>query len=125
MKKNIRFMLKVVIISVLFVFIVAARSFAAEVNMNNIDFTNIPESSAGTSSNAEDEAAKKKAEEEAAAKKKAEEEAAAKKTTSTSSSSNTKMPATGSNIELIFGAVAIVVVSGAIFFYKKQNIKLK
>ena len=135
MKKNIRFMLKVVIISVLFAFIVAARSFAAEVNMNNIDFTNIPENSSGTSSNTEDEAAKKKAEEEAAAKKKAEEEAAAKKkteedaakkkTTSTSSSSNTKMPATGSNIEIIFGVVAIVIVSGAIFFYKKQNIKLK
>ena len=141
MKKNVRFMLKVVIISVLFMLVVAARSFAAEVNMNSIDFTNIPESNSGTgtndgsSNNAEDEAAKKKAEEDAAAKKKAEEEAAAKKkaeeeaakkkTTSTSSASSTKMPATGSNIEIIFGVAAIVIVSGAIFFYKKQNIKLK
>ena len=132
MKKNVRLMLKVAIISILFIFVVAVRSFAAEgVDLNNIDFTNIPN---GTDTSTQDDAAaKKKAEEEAAAKKKAEEEAAKKKTTttnttkttSTSSSSNTKMPATGSNFEIIFGAAILVVVSGAIVFYRKQSIKLK
>lgn len=135
MKKNVMFIVKLVVISILLVVLVGAKSFAAEVNMNSIDFTNIPESDASGSNNGgsvEDEAAKKKAEEEAA-KKKAEEEAkkkaeeAKKKTTSTSTSSASKekMPATGSNVEIIFAVGAIVLVSGAIFLFRKQNIKIK
>ena len=133
MKKSIKFMLKLLVISMLFMAFVGAKSFAAEpVNLDNIEFTNIPENSGTTSTPTEDEAAKKKAEEEAAAKKKAEEEAAKKNTTtnttnktSTSSASKEKMPATGSNIEIIFIIGAAVLVSTAVILYTKQNIKLK
>lgn len=149
MKKNVRFMLKVAIISVLFIFVVAARSFAAEtggVNFN-VDFTNIPEadssssgSSSGTgtttdsgstsnsgSSTTSTDAGNSNSSNSSSSSSSSSTSSSdsSKKTTSTSSTSSTKMPATGSNVEIIFGVAAIVIVSGAIFLFRKQNIKLK
>lgn len=149
MKKNVRFMLKVAIISVLFIFVVAARSFAAEtggVNFN-VDFTNIPEadssssgssSSTGTttdsgstsnsgSSTTSTDAGNSNSSNSSSSSSSSSTSSSdsSKKTTSTSSTSSTKMPATGSNVEIIFGVAAIVIVSGAIFLFRKQNIKLK
>lgn len=155
MKKNVRFMLKVAIISVLFIFVVAARSFAAEtggVNFN-VDFTNIPEadssssgSSSGTgtttdsgstsnsgssttstdagNSNSSSSSSTSSSSSSSSSSSTSSSDSS-KKTTSTSSTSSTKMPATGSNVEIIFGVAAIVIVSGAIFLFRKQNIKLK
>ncbi len=130
MKKNVRFMLKIAIISALFIMVVAVRAFAAEVNMNNIDFTNIPEtgtSGSNSTNNTTNTANTTNTSNTTNTANKTNTTNTTNKTnnTSTSSSSNTKMPATGSNLEIIFGVVAIVVVSGAIFFYRKQNIKLK
>ena len=155
MKKNVRFMLKVAIISVLFIFVVAARSFAAEtggVNFN-VDFTNIPEadsSSSGSSSSTgtttdsgstsnsgssttstdagnsnSSNSSSTSSSSSSSSSSSASSSDSSKKTTSTSSTSSTKMPATGSNVEIIFGVAAIVIVSGAIFLFRKQNIKLK
>ena len=155
MKKNVRFMLKVAIISVLFIFVVAARSFAAEtggVNFN-VDFTNIPEadssssgSSSGTgtttdsgstsnsgssttstdagNSNSSNPSSTSSSSSSSSSSSTSSSDSS-KKTTSTTSTSSTKMPATGSNVEIIFGVAAIVIVSGAIFLFRKQNIKLK
>lgn len=158
MKKNVRFMLKVAIISVLFIFVVAARSFAAEtggVNFN-VDFTNIPEadsSSSGSSSSSSStgtttdsgstsnsgssttstdagnsnssNSSSTSSSSSSSSSSSTSSSDSSKKTTSTSSTSSTKMPATGSNVEIIFGVAAIVIVSGAIFLFRKQNIKLK
>ncbi|MBQ3409323.1 MAG: DUF4366 domain-containing protein [Clostridia bacterium] len=135
MKENvklIRSVLKILAVAVLFILVVSAKSFAVEPNNGidglDLDFVNIPENNTSNNTTTEDEDAKKKAEEEA--KKKAEEEAAKKTTntstsTSTSSASSTKMPATGSNTEVIFVVGAVILISGAVFVFKKQNIKLK
>ena len=158
MKKNVRFMLKVAIISVLFIFVVAARSFAAEtggVNFN-VDFTNIPEadssssgSSSGTgtttdsgstsnsgssttstdagNSNSSNSSSTSSSSSSSSSSSTSSSDSSKKttSTSSTSSTSSTKMPATGSNVEIIFGVAAIVIVSGAIFLFRKQSIKLK
>lgn len=139
MKKNVRFMLKVAIISVLFIFVVAARSFAAQTgNVNfNVDFSNIPEAGSSSSDTPTDQGGSADEANQGGSTAPTDtgntkstnssnsSEDSSKKSTSTSSTSNKKMPATGSNIEIIFCVAAIVIVSGAIFFYKKQNIKLK
>ena len=148
-------MLKVAIISVLFIFVVAARSFAAEtggVNFN-VDFTNIPEadssssgissgtgtttdsgstSNSGSSTTSTDagnsnssNSSSTSSSSSSSSSSSTSSSDSSKKTTSTSSTSSTKMPATGSNVEIIFGVAAIVIVSGAIFLFRKQNIKLK
>lgn len=129
MKKNIKFMSKIVVLSMLFIALVGAKSFAAEpINPDNLDFTNIPESgtsnttSSGTTTTTtttENKTTNTTTNTTNTTKN------TTTNTTSTSSASKEKMPATGSNVEIIFVVGSIVLVSGAIFLFRKQNIKLK
>lgn len=140
MKKNVKLMLKVAFISVLFVFVIAARSFAAGTDgvSFNYDFSNIPEAgssstststdtsssststdtSSSSSSSASNSTSTSTSTSDSASKSKT-------NTKSTSSASKSNIPATGSNIEIIFAVGIAVIVSGAVLLYKKQNIKLK
>ena len=131
MKKNIKFMSKIVVLSMLFIALIGARSFAAEpINPDNLDFTNIPENgtststSSGTTTTTTTTTTDNKTTNTTANTTNTTKNTTTN-TTSTSSASKEKMPATGSNVEIIFVVGSIVLVSGAIFLFRKQNIKLK
>ena len=129
MKKNIKFMSKIVVLSMLFIALIGARSFAAEpINPDNLDFTNIPENGTSTSSGTTTTTTTTTTDNKTTnttTNTTNTTKNTTTNTTSTSSASKEKMPATGSNVEIIFVVGSIVLVSGAIFLFRKQNIKLK
>ena len=116
-------LLKTVAIAVIFLSVLVIKSYAAEsidpLNLDNLIFDNTQ-----GSDNSQNAGEENKANEEAE-KQAAEAAEAAKKASNSSSKSDTQMPATGSNAEIIFSVGAVVLVGGAVFMYKKQNIKIK
>lgn len=130
MRGNVKFignLLKIVTIAVMFMLAVTMKSYAADstngLSYDNIEkfFEDIPTESSGTGSAQEGDNQGTNNQENSNQNA----DAQTPKTTSSSSNSSNKIPATGSNVEIIFAAGTIVLVGGAIFVYKKQSIKIK
>ena len=125
--KNVKFMknvLKVVAISIMFVLALSTRSFADEpINFDNLNFDNIPE--AGSSSSSSTSTSTSTTTSTATSTKTNTTSNTTNSTSKTTSASKEKMPATGSNTEIIFAVAAVVLISTGIVLFRRQNIKLK
>jgi LPXTG-motif cell wall-anchored protein len=125
--KNVKFMknvLKIVAISIMFVLALSTRSFADEpINFDNLNFDNIPE--AGSSSSSSTSTSTSTTTSTATSTKTNTTSNTTNSTSKTTSASKEKMPATGSNTEIIFAVAAVVLISTGIVLFRRQNIKLK
>lgn len=131
MKDNIKFMgkfFKVVAIAVVFLLVVMVKSYAIDSNQINIDnISKMLTVEAQEDNSGNEEATAQPSEAATANTASTANTANTTNTTSTkaSSASKDKMPATGSNAEIIFAVGAVILVSGVAYVYKKQSIKLK
>lgn len=123
--KNVKFMknvLKIVAISIMFVLALSTRSFADEpINFDNLNFDNIPEAGSSSSSSTSTSTTTSTA----TSTKTNTTSNTTNSTSKTTSASKEKMPATGSNTEIIFAVAAVVLISTGIVLFRRQNIKLK
>lgn len=121
--KNVKFMknvLKIVAISIMFVLALSTRSFADEpINFDNLNFDNIPEAGSSSSTSTSTTTST------ATSTKTNTTSNTTNSTSKTTSASKEKMPATGSNTEIIFAVAAVVLISMGIVLFRRQNIKLK
>ena len=116
--------LKIVAISIMFVLALSTRSFADEpINFDNLNFDNIPE--AGSSSSSSTSTSTSTTTSTATSTKTNTTSNTTNSTSKTTSASKEKMPATGSNTEIIFAVAAVVLISTGIVLFRRQNIKLK
>ena len=123
--KNVKFMknvLKIVAISIMFVLALSTRSFADEpINFDNLNFDNIPEAGSSSSSSTSTSTTTSTT----TSTKTNTTSNTTNSTSKTTSASKEKMPATGSNTEIIFAVAAVVLISTGIVLFRRQNIKLK
>ena len=127
--KNVKFMknvLKIVAISIMFVLALSTRSFADEpINFDNLNFDNIPEAGSSSSSSTSTSTSTSTTTSTATSTKTNTTSNTTNSTSKTTSASKEKMPATGSNTEIIFAVAAVVLISTGIVLFRRQNIKLK
>lgn len=123
--KNVKFMknvLKIVAISIMFVLALSTRSFADEpINFDNLNFDNIPEAGSSSSSSTSTSTTTSTA----TSTKTNTTSNTTNSTSKTTSASKEKMPATGSNTEIVFAVAAVVLISTGVVLFRRQNIKLK
>lgn len=142
MKDNVKFMknlVRMVIVGIIILFVASTRLYAANpvnVNIDNIgslDFMDIPEegtgTNTGTAKQASDGARGTSGEESNANNENTKNTSTVTSTTTnkknSSSASKEKIPATGSNAEIIFVVGIGAILSAGIVVFKKQSIKLK
>lgn len=135
MKDNVKFIknaIRVVIVGIMILFVASTRLYAANpvnVNIDNIgsfDFSDIPEADTSSDANTKTQVAD-------GARGASEENKNTDKTVpntttnkaNSSSASKEKIPATGSNAEIIFVVGAIAILSACMVAFRKQSIKLK